>query len=257
MNGAVFLPLRPGRLVPLAPFDEAVGTVEELRARWPGCAVGVRADRAGLLVVDVDVKNGARGPETMRALQAELGELPETRVHRSRSGGWHLIFRAAEGVRSAQGSLRGAKRPAPGVDIVAARAVIRWVPGTPGYSMAKDRAVAELPERWVDALRDPPPESFERTPPPTGDTPARRYALAALEREALDVAQTGAMRNCRLTKAAGSLGQLEELAEVEVIQALMLACEENGSLREHGQRACQKTIERGLRWGRAHPRRGR
>ncbi|MEM9194317.1 MAG: bifunctional DNA primase/polymerase [Myxococcota bacterium] len=250
----VYVPLHPKKLVPLAAFDEAVSTAGELEQRWPGCAVGVRADRAGLLVVDVDVKNDAPGPETMRRLQAMLGALPRTRVHRSRSGGWHLLFRAVPGVRSAQGTLRGRKEPATGVDIVAGRAVIRWAPGTPGYRLASNRPIAELPEAWAHALRDPPAEPREASIP-SGDSPARRYALAALEKEYVELAGTTAMRNCALTRAAGCLGQLvPQLTSQEITEALLLACQQNDSYREHGERVCRKTIERGLKWGMANPR---
>ena len=256
MKAAIYVPLHPERLVPLAAFDEAVRSIEELRERWPGCATGVRADRARMLVIDIDTKRGAPGVATIRGLQARIGELPPTRTHRTKSGGWHLLYRAIDGVRSAQGTLRGAGLSAPGVDIVAARAVIRWVPGTPGYALARDLPVADLPERWASALADPPEDrANDARALPTEDGPARRYALAALRAEGIELAETAALRNCRLTRAAASLGQLmPALSESEIYDVLLVASEQNGSLKEHGRRACEKTIARGIRWGRAHTR---
>jgi len=251
----IYVPLHRERLVPLVPFDDAVQTPQELRQRWPGCAIGVRADRAELLVVDVDVKHGAPGPETMRRLQDELGDLPPTRTHRTRSGGWHLLFRGVDGVRSAQGHLRGRGIEAPGVDVVAGRAVIRWVPGTPGYTLAREGPFAELPPAWADAVRDPAEEPRTAPSIPEGDSPARRYAIAALEQEGVELARATSLRNCTLNKAAGSLGQLiPAITEDEIRAVLLAACEQNGALREHGRRACEGTITRGIRWGREHPR---
>lgn len=255
MSARVYVPMRPESLRPMVAFDEAVATIDELHRRWPGCAVGVRADVAELLVIDVDVKNGAPGLETIKLLQRELGPLPPTRTHRTRSGGWHLVFDAVPGVRSAQGTLRGAQRPAPGVDVVAGRALIRWAPGTRGYNVARAMAPVALPIEWQRALIDPPEsERPARREPPAEDNRARRYALAALEREGLELERTGAMRNCALARAAGVLGQLHALSSEEITAVLLAACEANGALKEHGRRACQQTIARGLRWGRAHPR---
>lgn len=254
MTDAVFVPMRADSLRPMVGFDLGVESVGALRDRWPGCAVGVVANRAGLIVVDVDVKDARPGIATMLELQAELGELPQTRTHRTRSGGWHLLFRDPGGVRSAQGSLRGARRAAPAVDIVAGRALIRWAPGTPGYRVARPGPIAELPPAWIAALRDPPDEPRARAEIPDVEARARRYAIAALEREAVELAEMGALRNCSLFKAAASLGSLLALSEDEIAGVLLLACEQNGALKEHGRRACEKTIARGVRAGRAQPR---
>jgi hypothetical protein len=257
IDDAIYVPMRADTLRPLTAFDNAMTSVELLLEQWPGCAVGVRADRAGLLVIDVDVKEARPGVETIRRLQGELGELPRTRTHRTPSGGWHLLFRDPGGVRGSQNHLRGAGIDAPAVDIVAGRALIRWAPGTPGYRVAREGPIAELPKEWVDALRDPPEQPRSRREVPDEDTRARRYAIAALEREAIELAEIGALRNCSLFKAAASLGSILVLSEDEILNALMIASEQNGALKEHGRRSCEKTIARGVRAGRAKPRTGR
>lgn len=256
----VYVPMRPESLRPMIAFDDAVASIDELHRRWPGCAVGVRAAAAGLLVIDVDVKNEAPGLETIKLLQREIGALPPTRTHRTKSGGWHLVFRveAKLAIRSAQGELRGAQRPAPGIDIIAGGgALIRWAPGTRGYTVARAMDPVELPSAWARALVDPPEEKRpKRAELPAEDNRARRYALGALEREGVELERTAVMRNCALARAAGVLGQLTALTTDEITVVLLAACEANGSLKEHGLRACQKTIARGIRWGRAHPRAG-
>lgn len=254
MTAAVFVPMRADTLRPMVAFDMAVATVTDLHEQWPGCAVGVRADRAGIVVIDVDVKDDRPGIATMRELQTELGELPSTRTHRTRSGGWHLLFRDPGGIRSAQGALRGIHRPAPAVDVVAGRALIRWAPGTPGYRVARAVPIAELPSLWIAALREPPEEPRARAAVPDDDNRDRRYAIKALENEAVELAETGALRNCSLFKSAAALGSLLALSEDEIAVVLMTACEANGALKEHGRRACEKTIARGVRAGRAKPR---
>ncbi|GFE57410.1 bifunctional DNA primase/polymerase [Geobacter sp. AOG1] len=61
---------------------------------WPNANIGiVTGQRSGFLVLDVDVKNGALGNESVGALVGEYGDLPVTRRHNTPSGGYHLLFR--------------------------------------------------------------------------------------------------------------------------------------------------------------------
>lgn len=53
---------------------------------------------SGFVVLDVDMKNGKDGLETLRALEARHGKLPETAVVLTPSGGFHYWFRPPEGV---------------------------------------------------------------------------------------------------------------------------------------------------------------
>ena len=45
------------------------------------------------MVLDVDVRDGKRGMESLAALQNAIGALPETFTVRTASGGLHLYFR--------------------------------------------------------------------------------------------------------------------------------------------------------------------
>jgi hypothetical protein len=250
------LPLSAERK-PLVPFAEASRNwldIERLWSRFPSAGVGVGAWE-GLLVVDVEHpdKGGADGFATMRRLVAEVGPLKRTRAHRTKSGGMHYVFAVPveAGLRSSQGRLHGGIE-APGVDIVTGRAVLRWPP-TAGYVIVDARQPAPLPAPWLRALTEPP----RPAPKPVELTGAKeeRYALAVLEREAADHAALGAGRNVALTSAAARVGSLVHLlGEDRATAALLAACEANGSLKEHGRKACEQTIRRGLRYGARTPR---
>ncbi len=256
------LPMNPRTLKPLLPFDDASSDPDTIAAwfdRWPWCAIGVVAGPAGLAVLDLEhaSKGGADGFSTIAALQEAVAPLPETRVHRTKSGGAHLVFALPRGtsIRSAQGKLRGASKAAPGIDIVAGRAVLRWPP-MPGYTLLHDRPVETLPAAWIVALSDPPPPIVAPMPRRMQrEDGGRGYALKALELEACELAELGAGRNCALARAAFKLGQLcPPLYTSEIEASLVQACEVNGSWREHGQRPCIATIARGLRSGMDCPR---
>lgn len=254
------LPLHPRTRVPLVAFDRATGDPETIAAwwaRWPDAGYGVRADLARLVALDLEHprKAGADGRATLRVLEARIGALPATREHATKSGGAHLVFGLPRGValRAAQRLIRGLGEGAPGLDVVAGRAVLRWPP-TSGYAVAVDAPVAPLPTAWIAALSEPP-EPARPDPIVIGEGRERRYALAALEAEACELAQRAELRNCALTRAAFRLGQLcPPLAASEIEGVLLLALEANGALREHGRRACLGTIARGLRAGMKSPR---
>ena len=76
--------------------DHACATIEEAILRgwwdqWPSANVGiVTGARSGLVVLDVDPKNG--GLDTLRRLETEQGPLPSTPTVVTGSGGLHLYF---------------------------------------------------------------------------------------------------------------------------------------------------------------------
>jgi putative DNA primase/helicase len=63
--------------------------------RWPSASIGIATGAAGLVVIDVDVKNGAPGEQSWQALLSDCGEeLSETAIVATPSGGRHLYYRA-------------------------------------------------------------------------------------------------------------------------------------------------------------------
>ena len=97
---------------------------------------------AGLLVLDVDVKHGAPGPDTVAAWTAEAGPLPTTLTCRTPSGGWHLWYRY-EGPHPRGGA---------GVDMRTRGHGYVAVPPSPGYEWTGPAEPAALPSAWADLL---------------------------------------------------------------------------------------------------------
>jgi len=79
-----------------ASSDEQV--INDWWDRYPDANIGlVTGKQTNLVVVDVDVKNGANGLESLKQLQLECGEF-DTRVVRTPSGGLHYYFSYPRGV---------------------------------------------------------------------------------------------------------------------------------------------------------------
>jgi hypothetical protein len=76
------------------------GHVEELWRRYPAPLIGVATGEAsGVDVLDIDVKHD----EALAWWTANERHIPSTRTYRTRSGGLHLYFRHAPGVRCTTG----------------------------------------------------------------------------------------------------------------------------------------------------------
>ena len=64
-------------------------------SQWPDANIGIVCGEksGGLIVVDVDIKNGKRGDEALQQFQAMYGGFPSTVTCRTGSGGQHLYFK--------------------------------------------------------------------------------------------------------------------------------------------------------------------
>jgi len=67
--------------------------------------------RCGLLVVDVDVKEGKHGDKTLEKLKAEGRAFPETFTQTTPTGGLHLVYKCPRAVK------QGVEVLGPGLDI--------------------------------------------------------------------------------------------------------------------------------------------
>jgi hypothetical protein len=122
-------------------------------AQMIGCPTG---SESGFIVIDVDIKRGARG---MEWLDSKSDKLPPTRTHRTLSGGLHLLFRAPDGVEIGN----SASRVAPGVDVRGEGGYI-IVPPSPGYAIADPVEMAEMPAWLVLVCMKPEPAPRPATP---------------------------------------------------------------------------------------------
>jgi hypothetical protein len=105
----------------------------------------------GHLVVDVDVKRGGLGEQSLREITT-FDELPRTLTIRTPTGGSHLIFSCASGAATTASKL------GPGLDtrgeggyVVAAGSTIDGVP----YRVIDDAPIAEAPQWIVEAVGAP------------------------------------------------------------------------------------------------------
>jgi hypothetical protein len=106
-NGKPVFPCKPGGKEPLTRRGHIDATTDPRKIhmwwkRWPNANIAVpTGGRSGMLVVDVDHLAG------LDALEAEYGQLPETRTHSTGSGGMHLIFAYPEDsdIRNSAGKL--------------------------------------------------------------------------------------------------------------------------------------------------------
>ena len=107
--GVAVFPIAPRAKVPLLPggrgYLDATRDEAQIDAWWssyPDANIGASAIASGVVVIDVDPRNG--GDETIAAHERTHGKLPHTWTVLTPSGGWHLWFRAEDGA-SYRGSL--------------------------------------------------------------------------------------------------------------------------------------------------------
>jgi Bifunctional DNA primase/polymerase, N-terminal len=130
-------------------FYTAARSPVELRKLWamsPGVLVGVPTGQlTNLSVIDIDAKH----PEARAWFEENRTRLGPTRVHRTRSGGLHLLYIYQPHLRNSQGKL------ALGVDVRSAGGYIIWWPCC-GGSVLDDRDPAPFPPWLWEALKPPP-----------------------------------------------------------------------------------------------------
>jgi Bifunctional DNA primase/polymerase, N-terminal len=112
-----------------------------------------RAPPPGVDLLDIDCKH----LQAREWWAANLNRLPQTRCHRTRSGGLHLLFRHAAGVHSTAGKI------APGVDTRGDGGYIIWWPAA-RLPVLKDVSPAPWPAWLLVQLQRSPEISRRRSP---------------------------------------------------------------------------------------------
>lgn len=224
-------------------FKLARRSTAEVRAIWdlyPGVLVGMPTGEAsGFDVLDIDPRNGGEG------WLAEWERfLPATRVHWTRSGGQHRLFRHRRGVRNSAG------RVGPGIDVRGTGGyVILWP--CHGGAVSGGELLADWPD-WLIARMIPPPRPPPPAPVSAVEADARAVQLVAHALARLRAAGAG-KRHHTLRAVAKVLGGLERFIatpEGEIRTLLVdMAMAAGGEDRDNAER----TAQWGLDWGRAHP----
>jgi Bifunctional DNA primase/polymerase, N-terminal len=148
---------------PICPhgFQDATNDLEGIRdlwARYPGPLIGMRTGAESAVdVLDVDPKHR----EATDWFKTHCPRFPRTRVHSTRSGGIHLLFRHAAGLRCS------ASRIARGIDVRADAGYIIWWPAI-GLPLMLDAPLADWPQWLLDLLVSPPRPVVPRLVVPDG-----------------------------------------------------------------------------------------
>jgi hypothetical protein len=120
--------------------------IEDIWRRYPGELVGVATgSMSGIAVLDVDAKHN-----TARQWWIEnRARLLPARVHRTRSGGFHIIYKHRAGLACT------VSRIASGVDVRADNGYAVWWPAA-GFPVLEDAGIKPWPQ-WLDAALAPTP----------------------------------------------------------------------------------------------------
>ena len=101
--GIPVFPLRPRDKIPLTDHGFKDASIDEhaIRSWWrrqPRANIGMPTGaRSGVIILDIDVKDGKSGFASLAALEATHGSLPVTRTARTGSGGEHRWFSYPDG----------------------------------------------------------------------------------------------------------------------------------------------------------------
>ncbi len=137
-------------------FSTGVESFENFQKNYPKANWGINCGRSNLTVIDVDVKKGKRGKESLAELEELLGKLPDTLVIKTPTGGFHIYFYGR--------CKTSADHIGPGIDVrseggfVVAPGcyVIDKEEGIDGaYTIFKKFPIAQIPEAWADACNTP------------------------------------------------------------------------------------------------------
>lgn len=178
--------------------------VRELWARYSAPLVGVvTGEISNIDVLDIDAPRHADAATWFAAVQEQL---PATRIHCTRSGGFHLVFGHQPGLRSWAG------RPIPGIDGRADGGYIIWWPAA-GLPVLCDAPPAPWPAWLLKELSAPRFAARGEVRGPAADSPRHcvrsSYARAALRLAAERVAQASiGARNRTLNREAYGIGRL-------------------------------------------------
>ena len=196
-----------------AGFKDARRDAASLQQLWtnhPGPLIGVPTGTAsGFDALDVDPKHS----QVREWWAANRMRLPPTRVHRTRSGGLHCLFRHAPDLRCSVGRL------ARGIDVRADGGYVVWWPAA-GLPVLQDAPPAPWPDNLLWRLRSKPspPE------PPRPVVPDDRRIRKVLER--LERAAEGERNSlthwaaCRFSEMLGLQLSYEEAHALIVASAM-------------------------------------
>lgn len=134
--------------------EQSSGEVEQVKEWASSCEYFcIALEQSGLTVIDTDNKKGKSGDAVLLGLEIDHGDVPNTLVVSTPSGGRHQVFYGS--------CAMGANKLGLGVDIPVMIPVPgSTVPGKGTYSITHDAPIAALPD-WVPAIAGKPREKAE------------------------------------------------------------------------------------------------
>ncbi|WP_270935604.1 bifunctional DNA primase/polymerase [Falsiroseomonas oryzae] len=241
---------------PLTPhgFKDATADPVAIRRHFTSPAAAMIGMPTGevtaLVVVDVDVKDDRQGQAW---LDANRDGLPPTWTVQTASGGRHLYFRwPGQPIRNS------ASRIAPGVDVRGDGGYV-IVPPSPGYLVANDAPLADLPDWLLSALLPPPtlpPAALPQRPRLEGEGSAIGRAALDERCEQIRNAPDGTKHHA-VNEAAFAIGGMVSAGHLDegtawrglsdALSVLLPRCRD--------QRAAERTLQRAFREGMGQPQR--
>ena len=211
--------------------------VRDLFARHSGPLIGVPTGAvSGIDVLDLDMDAGAD-----EWLSEFCTNLPATRTHNTRSGGYHLVFRHRDGLRNT------ASKIAPGVDTRADGGYVIWWPAT-GSRVTHAATLADWPGWLLEAMTPPRPSLPPAEPQ---KPPSDAYVAGALLRACRNVREAGeGCRNDTLNNETLALSRFVatgDLSAMAIAEAMARAALDAGL----ASREVEKTIASALKARRA------
>lgn len=198
-----------------------------------GIATGIRS---GFDVLDVDVKH-----DTARAwLIAARGRIPATRTYQTRSGGFHILFRHAEGVHNTESNI------AKGIDTRGEGGYIVFWYGA-GFPCTDHSPIADWPDWLLEALfYKPEPEPITARTQTFRSNGGNVQNLVAATLRRLETAPEGS-RHATLRAAACTLGGVLDAAGMSSTTAARLLLD--AVLQAGGERVDQRNALGTINWG--------
>lgn len=200
-RGLHVFPLVPGTKKPALESWPDLATIDETTVRlWWGegghyqyHGIGVATGRGSDLVgIDVDIKEGKRGDETLADLEDQFGQLPLTPQVVTRTGGLHYYFKHPNfPVANKSGSF------GEGIDVRGHNGFLVAPPTVIGGATYEwevsahidDVEMAEAPDWLLDLLRERPQEPYQERPRGPGagqDDPGVAFAAQHTWQELLE-----------------------------------------------------------------------
>lgn len=150
--GWVIMPIKPNDKRPIIKNWSKIQSNDETLDKFKDTSnIGIiMGATSNIVCIDVDVKN-ADGIATLEKLERELGELPQTVMSETPSGGIHYYFKYVKGIRNRKNVGEGIDIQADGTQTVEAPSQIdgnfyEWVNSPFEYE------VEEFPQKWKQYL---------------------------------------------------------------------------------------------------------